>query len=83
MMQLLTNLFFLAHQLKITSGLRVLDNGLGPAVFGEEEGVVDYALLAFDQKAALPSQVCVCVCAPYGQFWIKPIGRIFVTAFFD
>ena len=84
-MQLLTNIFLLAHQLQTTSGLRVLDNGLGPAVFGEEEGVVDYALLAFDQKAALPSQVCVCVCvcAPYGQFWIKPIGRIFVAAFFD
>ena len=53
----MTNLFFLAHQLKITSGLRVLDNGLGPAVFGAEEEVVDYALLANDQKAALPSQV--------------------------
>ena len=80
-MQLLTNIFLLTHQLQTTSGLRVLDNGLGPAVFGEEEGVIDYALLAFDQKAALPSQVCVC--APYGQFWIKPIGRIFVAAFFD
>ena len=57
MMELLTNLFFLAHQLKITSGLRVLDNGLGPAVFGAEEEVIDYALLAKDQKAALPSQV--------------------------
>ena len=41
----------------MTSGLRVLDNGLGPAVFGAEEEVVDYALLAKDQKAALPSQV--------------------------
>ena len=61
-MQLLTNIFLLTHQLQTTSGLRMLDNGLGPAVFGEEEGVVDYALLAFDQKAALPSQVCVFVC---------------------
>ena len=60
-MQLLTNIFLLAYQLQTTSGLRMLDNGLGPAVFGEEEGVIDYALLAFDQKAALPSQVCVCV----------------------
>ena len=57
MMELLTNLFFLAHQLKITSGLRVLDNGLGPAVFGAEDIVIDYALLASDQKASLPSQV--------------------------
>ena len=56
-MQLLKNLIFLAHQLQMTSGLRVLDNGLGPAVFGAEEGVIDYALLAKDQKAALPSQV--------------------------
>ena len=56
-MQLLTNLILLAHQLQMTSGLRLLDNGLGPAVFGAEEEVVDYALLAKDQKAALPSQV--------------------------
>ena len=56
-MQLLKNLIFLAHKLQMTSGLRGLDNGLGPAVFGAEEGVIDYALLAKDQKAALPSQV--------------------------
>ena len=56
-MQLLTNIFLLAHQLQTTSGLRVLDNGLGPAVFGAEEIVIDYALLASDQKASLPSQV--------------------------
>ena len=56
-MQLLTNLILLAHQLQVTSGLRVLDNGLGPAVFGAEDIVIDYALLASDQKASLPSQV--------------------------
>ena len=56
-MQLFTNLFLFAHQLRLASGLRVLDNGLGLAVYGSEEKVVDYAVLASDQKAALPSQV--------------------------
>ena len=56
-MQVLTNLFLLAHQLKLISGLRVIDNGLGLAAYGAEENIVDYALLATDQKAALPSQV--------------------------
>ena len=56
-MQLLANLFLLAHQLSLTSGLRVIDNGLGLPVYASEEEVVDYALLADDHKAALPSQV--------------------------
>ena len=56
-MQLLTNLFLLAHLLSLTSGLRVIDNGLGPPVYDSEENVVDYALLAADTKATLPSQV--------------------------
>ena len=56
-MQLLTNIFLLAHQLSLSSGLRVIDNGLGLPVYGSEESVVDYALLAPDTKAALPSQV--------------------------
>ena len=56
-MQLLTNLFLLAHQLSLTSGLRVIDNGLGPPVYGPEENIVDYALLTADTKATLPSQV--------------------------
>ena len=57
-MQLLTNLFVLAQQLSLTSGLRVIDNGLGPPVWSSEEnGVADYALQAMDKKAALPSQV--------------------------
>ena len=63
-MQLLTNLFLLAHQLGLTSGLRVIDNGLGLPVYGPEENVVDYALLAVDKKAALPSQVRAICC-----FW--------------
>ena len=50
--------FLLAHQLRTTFGLRVIDNGLGLPVFGAEEKMVNYAFLASDQKAALPSQVC-------------------------
>ena len=56
-MQLLMDLFFLAHHLRTTVGLSVIDNGLGPLVWGAEEKIVDYALLAADQKATLPSQV--------------------------
>ena len=56
-MHLLVKLFFLAHHPKTTLGLRVIDNGLGAPVFGAEGTIVDYALLAADQKAALPSQV--------------------------
>ena len=56
-MQLLVNVFFFAQLLRTTSGLRVIDNGLGPLVWGAEEKIVDYALLAADQKATLPSQV--------------------------
>ena len=56
-MQVLANLFLLIHQLSFTSGLRVIDNGLGLAVYGSEERVVDFALLAADTKATLPSQV--------------------------
>ena len=56
-MRLLANLFLLAHQLILSSGLRVIDNGIGPARYGSEERVVDFALLAADTKATLPSQV--------------------------
>ena len=56
-MKLLTNLFLLAHQLRATSSLRVIDNGLGVRVLGAEETMVDYALLVDDHKADLPSQV--------------------------
>ena len=56
-MQLLANLFLLAHQLSLTSGLRVIGNGLGLPAYGVEENVVDFSLLAADRKAALPSQV--------------------------
>ena len=57
MMRLLFNLFFLAHQLSLTSGVRVIDNGLGLAVYGSEDTMVDFALLAADTKASLPKQV--------------------------
>ena len=53
----LVKYFFLAFQLRITFGLRVIDNGVGFPVHGAETNVVDYALLAADQKATLPSQV--------------------------
>ena len=56
-MQLLTNLFLLGLQLHLTCGLGFIHNGLGLAVYDSELSVVDYALLADDQKAALPSQV--------------------------
>ena len=55
--QLLNNLFLLAHQLNLTSGLRVIDNGLGLPLYGAEERVVDYAVLAVDQNATLPGNV--------------------------
>ena len=58
-MQVLRILFLLAHQLRTTFGLRVIDNGLGLPVFGAEEKMVNYAFLASDQKAALPTQVLI------------------------
>ena len=45
------------YQLKTTLGLKLIDNGLGLPVFGAEEAIVDFALLAGDKKATLPSQV--------------------------
>ena len=52
------SIFLLAQQLSaIISALRVLENGLGLPVYGAEETIVDYALLADDPKATLPSQV--------------------------
>ena len=56
-MQLFRDIFLLAHQLRTMSGIRVIDNGMGPPVFGAEEIIADFALLASDQKATLPSQV--------------------------
>ena len=56
-MRLLFNLFFLAHQLSLTSGVRIIENGLGLAVYFNEDKMLDYGLLAADTKATLPSQV--------------------------
>ena len=53
----LVKLFFLALQLRTSFGLRVIDNGLGPPQFGAEESISNFALLAEDQKATLPSKV--------------------------
>ena len=58
-MQFLLNLFFLAYHPRNIFGLRVIDNGVGFPVHGAETNVVDYALLAADQKATLPSQVYI------------------------
>ena len=58
------NLLLVAHQLCLASTLRVIDNGLGVTQSGLEEKIVDYAILAADEKADLPSQVCqglVCI----------------------
>ena len=56
-MQMFPHLFLIAHQLKTTLGLKLIDNGLGLPVFGAEEAIVDFALLAGDKKATLPSKV--------------------------
>ena len=56
-MLLLQNLFLVALQLRATSGLRVLGNGLGLPVYGAEHTIVDYAVLNEDKKANLPKQV--------------------------
>ena len=37
----------------------MIDNGLELPVYGSEESIVDFALLAADQKATLPSQFLV------------------------
>ena len=56
-MQLLMKLLLLAHQDGGTFGLRMIDNGVGLPVYGAEERIVDFALLAADHKADLPHQV--------------------------
>ena len=49
----------LLQQSWITSAQKVIGNGLGFAVLGAEELIVDYAELADDEQANLPSQVCL------------------------
>ena len=52
-----TPVYLHACHLCTISALRVIDNGVGLPVHGFEENVIDFAHLAADQKAALPSQV--------------------------
>ena len=52
----------LLQQAWITSAHKVIGNGLGFAVLGAEELIVDYAELADDEQANLPSQVCLTLC---------------------
>ena len=54
-MQFQIYLFFLGKQHYLASALQVIDNGIGPAVYGTEDMMVDYAYLADDQNHALPS----------------------------
>ena len=49
----------IAHQLCLASTVSVIDNGLGVTQSGLEEKIVDFAILAADEKADLPSQVCL------------------------
>ena len=49
----------LLQQAWITSAQKVIGNGLGFSVLGAEELIVDYAELAADKEANLPSQVCL------------------------
>ena len=56
-MFILLTIYLLACHLCTISALRVIDNGVGLPVHGSEEKVIDFAILAADQKAALPSQV--------------------------
>ena len=82
-MQLLTNLFLLAHLVSLTSGLRVIANGIGLPVYGFEENVVDYALLALDKKAALPNQVQAMCCFLYVSFSVHHLLVCNIRCFAD
>ena len=75
-MQLLRTIFLLAHQLSLTSGMMLIDNGLGPAVY-HNNNIVDYALLADDTKAALPSQVqAICHLLMFCLLFSSPSARL-------
>ena len=54
----------------------MIDNGLGPHVYNEKN-VVDYALLAADSKAALPSQVqAICYFLTFYLLFSSPSARL-------
>ena len=63
-------------QLSFTSGLRVIDNGLGLPVFGSEANVADFALLAADTKATLPNQVQYKQAVTWGKIRVTGIPDI-------
>ena len=53
----LLHLLLLVQQSCLTSAQKVIGNGHGIAIAGAEEKIVDYAELAVDEQANLPSQV--------------------------
>ena len=53
----LPHLLLLVQQSCLTSAQKVIGNGHGIAIAGAEEKIVDYAELAVDEQANLPSQV--------------------------
>ena len=53
----LPHLLFFVQQSCLTSAQKVIGNGHGIAIAGAEEKIVDYAELAVDEQANLPSQV--------------------------
>ena len=56
-MKLPTLLVLLLHQNDIASALRMIENGLGEPIFMDETLIENYAILADDKKANLPTQV--------------------------
>ena len=50
-------IFLFWQEFALTVGLKVIDNGIGPIVFGAEEKMVDYAVLTEDPIADLPDEV--------------------------
>ena len=61
-MQWLTYAILLLQQNCITISLRVIGNGVGLPIFLEEETMFDFAVLADDEKATLPTQVNQILC---------------------
>lgn len=69
----LINLLLVAHKLCAASTVKVIDNGLGDTLNGLEEKIVDYALLAADEKANLPSQVCLGFVCAFTYMYVFPV----------
>ena len=81
-MQWLAYVILLLRQDYITTALRVIENGLGLPIFMEEDIMFDYAILADDQKDALPTQVIKMLLASLetlvdnGYRWSLTTGQI-------